>query len=148
MRSMTFSASRGQKAMPTLAVRNTSCWFSWNGRQISVRSDFASCAIGPRLSPSAESTSTKIANSSPARREHREDAAPEQLLFAVSEQLAGGEVRLFDDPVGRGDEHAVGHAVEDTVEVVLVDGLLPRPPPHALEGLLQFRERSGSPSLG
>ena len=31
IRSMTFSASRGQKAMPMLAVRNTSCWLSWNG---------------------------------------------------------------------------------------------------------------------
>jgi hypothetical protein len=72
---------------------------------------------------------------------------PSSILFAVSEQLAGRKVRHLDDPVGRGDEHAVGHAVEDTVEVVLVDGRLPQPPPHALEGLLQLRERIVRPHL-
>src|SRR6185503_19877500 len=68
IRSMTFSASRGQKAMPIEAVRNTSCSCSWKARPISASTLRASCATVPRLSASLARSSTNIANSSPARR--------------------------------------------------------------------------------
>ena len=74
--------------------------------------------------------------------EDRDDAAPEQFLLAIAQQLAGRGVGKADDPVRRGHEHPVGHAVEDAVQVVLVDGRLAQAGPHALERLLQLTERA------
>src|SRR4029077_5439528 len=72
--------------------------------------------------------------------QHREHAAAEQLLLTEPKQLAGSGIRHLDDPVGGGDEHRIGHAVEHAVQVALVDRRLAQPPAHALERLLQLTE--------
>ena len=73
--------------------------------------------------------------------EHGDNAAAEEFLVGVTQQLARRQVRKLDHPVGRGDEHRVRHAVQHAVEVALVNGGLPQPPAHALERLLQIPER-------
>ena len=66
---------------------------------------------------------------------------PSSSSSLEAEQLARCRVRELDDAVGRGDEHRVRHAVEHAVQIPLADRRLPQPPAHALERLLQPRER-------
>ncbi len=79
--------------------------------------------------------------------ENGDDTAAENLVLAVSQQLARGRVRHLDDAVGRGDEHRVRHAVQDVVQIVLVDRPLPQASTHALNGLLQLAELIAPPDF-
>ena len=72
--------------------------------------------------------------------EHREDAAAEQLLLGVAQQLAGGGVGDLDHAVRGGHEHRVRHAVEHAVQVALVDRRTAQAAAHALQRLLQVPE--------
>src|SRR5882757_7950479 len=69
--------------------------------------------------------------------EHGHDAAAKDFFLAEAQQLAGRGIGELYHAVGRGYEHRVRHAVQDAVQVALVNSVLTQTRAHALERLLQ-----------
>jgi hypothetical protein len=69
-----------------------------------------------------------------------DNPAAEDLFLAEPQELAGRGIREFDHAVRRGHEHRVRHAVQNAVEVALVDGVLAQARAHALESLLEIAQ--------
>ncbi len=77
--------------------------------------------------------------------EHGHDAAAKDFFLAEAQQLACRGIGELYHTVGRGHEHRVRHAVQDAVQVALVNSVLAQTRAHALERLLQITQHITSP---